>query len=228
MALQRSTARQPAAPARPREGRRTPHARPGRDAPGAGRAGGRTGGTDGNRILTTATAALLVGLLLAEGVTVLNVRGLLHPHMFLGLVLIGPLLLKLGSTGYRFARYYTGARPYREKGPPAIALRLLAPVLVAATVAVIGTGVGLMVLGRRSDLLLLAHKASFIVWGALFAIHFLAYLPRVLRSLSADWTAAQRVSVPGAGLRAMLLAAALGGGVALALAALPLITSWQG
>jgi hypothetical protein len=224
MAIQRPTARRPAAPTRQRPGRRAPHPPPRREE----RAGGRTGGTAGNGILTTATAALLVALLLAEGVTVLDVRGLLRPHMFIGLVLIGPVLLKLGSTGYRFARYYGGARPYREKGPPVIALRLLAPVLVAATVAVIGTGVALMAIGRRSDALLLAHKASFVVWGAVFAIHFLAYLPRVLRSLRADWTAAQRVAVPGAGLRAMLLTAALGGGVAIALAALPLITTWRG
>jgi hypothetical protein len=194
---------------------------------GARAATGRTGGTTGNEILTTATAAILVLLLVAEGVTVLDVHGLLRPHMFLGVVLIGPVLLKLGSTGYRFARYYAGTRPYREKGPPAIALRLLAPVLVAATIAVIATGVGLLVLGHQSDLLLLAHKASFIVWGAVFAIHFLAYLPRLLRSLRSDWTASRRVAVPGAGLRAMLMAAALGGGVALALAALPLMTSWR-
>jgi hypothetical protein len=33
--------------------------------------------------------------------------------------------------------------------------------------------------------------------------------------------------VPGAGLRAMLLAAALGGGAALAIALLPTIDAWQ-
>ncbi len=46
-------------------------------------------------------------------------HGLLVAHMFIGLVLIPPVLLKLGSTGYRFARYYTGAPAYRAKGPRA-------------------------------------------------------------------------------------------------------------
>ena len=46
-------------------------------------------------------------------------RGLLGPHMFIGLVLIGPVALKLASTGYRFVRYYTGAPVYVAKGPPA-------------------------------------------------------------------------------------------------------------
>jgi hypothetical protein len=61
-----------------------------------------------------------------------------------------------------------------------------------------------------------------------FAVHFLAYVPRVVRSLRADWGAARREAVPGAGARAMLLAATLGGGTALALALLPVISAWLG
>jgi hypothetical protein len=72
------------------------------------------------------------------------------------------------------------------------------------------------------------HKAAFIAWGVLFVIHFLAYLPRMVRSLRADWGASRRRSVPGSSLRAMLLASSLGGGVALAVAALSLIDRWHG
>ena len=68
------------------------------------------GGTSGNEILTGATAVVLTLLLLAEGVTVIRMNGLVTVHMFIGMVLIPPLLLKLGSTGYRFARYYAGSR----------------------------------------------------------------------------------------------------------------------
>jgi hypothetical protein len=50
----------------------------------------------------------------------------------------------------------------------------------------------------------------------LFAAHFLAYVPRVVRLLRADWSAARLRAVPGAGARAMLPAAAVGGGAALA------------
>jgi hypothetical protein len=73
---------------------------------------------------------VLVCLLAAEGITIVHMRGLLSAHMFIGLVLIGPVLLKLGSTGYRMVRYYSGSRLYRVKGPPALPLRALAPVLI--------------------------------------------------------------------------------------------------
>jgi hypothetical protein len=188
----------------------------------------RSGGTDGNEILTSTTAVVLTVLLAAEGITIVQMHGLLGAHMFIGMVLIPPILLKLASTGYRFVRYYAGTRAYRAKGPPLLPLRLLAPVLVAATAVVFVTGVLLLAAGHKSDTLLEVHKVSFIVWGAVFAVHFLAYLPRVARSLRADWGAARREAVPGAGLRAMLTAAALGGGAALALALLPAINNWHG
>jgi len=185
------------------------------------------GGVAGNEILTCAVAAVLTFLLLAEGVTLLRLGPLLVPHMFIGLVLVPLVLLKLGSTGYRFVRYYARTPAYREKGPPLLPLRLMAPVLVAATLGVFVTGVALLVDGHKSDTLLLLHKVTFIVWGAVFGIHFLAYLPRMLRSLRADWSARRRRAVGGAGVRATLVASALGAGVALALALLPTIDSWQ-
>jgi hypothetical protein len=185
------------------------------------------GGVAGNEILTCAVAAVLTFLLLAEGVTLLRLGPLLVPHMFIGLVLVPLVLLKLGSTGYRFARYYARTPAYREKGPPLLPLRMMAPVLVAATLGVFVTGVVLLADGHKSDTLLLLHKASFIVWGAVFGIHFLAYLPRMVRSLRADWSARRRRAIGGAGVRATLVASALGAGVALALVLLPTIDSWQ-
>ena len=188
----------------------------------------RLGGTAGNTALTRAVAAVLTVLLAAEGVTILDLEGLRTPHMFIGLVLLGPLAVKLASTGYRFARYYGGARPYRESGPPALPMRLLAPVLVAATVGVFASGLALLAVGHRSDLLLLAHKASFVVWSVAFAAHFLTYLPRVLRSLAGDWTARRRRETPGSALRLGLLAISTAGGLALALSLLGSITGWHG
>jgi hypothetical protein len=108
----------------------------------------RLGGTDGNEILTSAAAVVLVVLLTAEGITVVRMRGLVSAHMFIGLVLIPPVLLKLGSTGYRMVSYYAGSRPYREKGPPMLALRMMAPLLVASTIAVLASGVLLLAAGR--------------------------------------------------------------------------------
>lgn len=188
----------------------------------------RLGGTAGNEILTLATAGVLTVLLVAEGVTILNVGGLLTPHMFIGLMLIPPVLMKLASTGYRMVRYYAGTAAYREKGPPLLPLRVLAPVLVAATIGIFASGIALMALGHRSDLLLTLHKVSFFVWAAVFAVHFLSYLPRLLRSLRSDWGTTRRREVPGSGIRAMLVVGSLGAGVALALAFLPWITGWHG
>ena len=94
---------------------------------------------------------------------------------------------QLASTGYRFARYYGGARAYREKGPPALPMRLLAPILVAMTIGVFASGIWLLALEHKSDQVLLLHKVTFIVWGVVFAIHFLVYAPRALKSVRRDW-----------------------------------------
>ena len=189
---------------------------------------GRLGSTEGNEILTSATAVVLTLMLIAEGVTIVLIGDLLSAHMFIGMALIPPVLLKLGSTGYRFARYYTGARLYREKGPPPALLRALAPLLVITTVGVLATGVILLVSGRRSDLVFNLHKVSFIVWVGCFAAHFLAHLPQTLRSLRTGWTRSARRRVAGSELRLALVISSIGGGLALALAVLSLITGWHG
>src|SRR5689334_9840321 len=137
----------------------------------------RSGGIDGNAALTSAAAVVLTALLLAEGVTIIDMGGLRTPHMVVGLVLIPPILVKLGSTGYRFARYYAGAPAYVSKGPPLIWLRVLAPVLVVTTIAIFLTGIALLALGHRSDTLIELHKISFIVWAVVFGVHFLAHFP---------------------------------------------------
>ncbi len=71
---------------------------------------GRSGGVEGNDRLTAASGGLLFLLLAAEGVTILFIRPLLSAHVFIGMLLIPPVALKLGSTGWRFLRYYTGDR----------------------------------------------------------------------------------------------------------------------
>jgi hypothetical protein len=183
----------------------------------------RLGGTDGNERLTSATAVVLTALLVAEGVTILWLGGLLTEHMFIGLVLIPPVLLKLASTGYRFVRYYTHAARYRAKGPPPWPLRVIAPVLVATTVLIFTSGVALLALGHRSDLLLELHKVSFIVWGACFGVHFLWHLPGVWDVLRRSG----RQPTPGATLRGLVVSASIGAGAILAVALLSLVEGWQ-
>ena len=105
------------------------------------------GGTAGNERLTGMTGALLVVVLAAVGVTIVWIGQLLWLHLFLGLLVIGPVALKLLSTGYRFARYYTHSVPYRRRGPPHPLLRVLAALVVLSTLAVFATGVALLLLG---------------------------------------------------------------------------------
>ena len=191
---------------------------------GSGRTGS-SGGPEGNELLTVATASVLFVLLAALGVTIVDMGALEQAHMILGVLVIPPVLLKLGSTGYRFVRYYTGSRPYRLKGPPLLPLRILAPPLVLTTVIVFVTGILLLADGHKVGTLLEVHKVSFIVWVALFGVHVLAYGQRVLRALPFYWRSGQ--AVPGVGLRAMLVATSLGAGAALTVTLLPAIDRWQ-
>jgi len=192
----------------------------------------RLGGPEGNERLTALTGAVLLILFAAEGVTLLRLSRLLYWHYFLGLLLIGPVCLKLGSTIYRFLRYYTRKEPYVRKGPPHPLLRMIGPLIVLSTIAVLGTGV-LLGIDRQPRpylgfSLLFLHKLSFVGWAALMAVHVLAYVPRLPRLLAAD-AAPTRVAhaVGGRGLRYSLLILALGGGLALAAWGAHLSTAWS-
>jgi hypothetical protein len=183
-------------------------------------------GPEGNERLTAVTGAVLLVLLAVEGVTILFLGRLLTLHFFVGLMLIGPVALKLGSTCYRAFRYYTGAPSYQRKGPPAPLLRLLGPLLVLATVAVLATGVTLALLGSGSGAarqVLFLHKASFLGWCGLAAVHVLAYLWRLPRLIGADL---RLRALGGRGLRWTLLAASLGAGTIIALAGVHLVSGW--
>lgn len=93
----------------------------------AGRAAARAWGPLGNERLTSTTGLVLLVLLAVETLTTLALRTYLPVHIFLGLLLLPPVALKLASTGWRFARYYTRNEAYRLEGPPRPLLRLLAP-----------------------------------------------------------------------------------------------------
>jgi hypothetical protein len=192
------------------------------------RATRRVAGVEANELLTSAVAAVLTILLLAEGVTLVDFGALLGPHMFIGLMLIPPVALKLASTGYRFARYYTGAAVYREKGPPRLPLRVLAPLLVASTVTIFASGVWLLLIGHHSDLALAVHKVAFIVWSGVFGVHFLAYLPTAARALAGAAVPRTGRRSIGSWLTGMVVAGSLGAGLALAIALLARIGTWHG
>jgi hypothetical protein len=178
------------------------------------------GETEANRRLTAVTAAVLLLLLAAEGVTVLRIRVLLPAHYFIGLLLVPPVLLKLGSTGYRVARYYLGDPRYRRDGPPALSLRLLAVVVVGSTVLLLASGVELWLFGfRYGSGWLTLHEDSFLVWFFAMAAHVVAHLERTRRLAAAEVTGGGQV--PGALTRRSLVTASLVLGLLLALVSLP-------
>jgi hypothetical protein len=187
------------------------------------------GGTEGNERLTALTGIVLIVLLAVIGLTLVRLRALISVHLFVGLLLIGPVLLKLASTGYRFARYYTFSRVYRERGAPALLLRLSAPVVVLSTIGVFASGIALLLVGPDSAGLLRGlHKASFIVWIAFTAVHVLGHLPDLPRALLARSASGfgYRPYEPGGIGRGISLAGALVGGVVLAILLIPHFGPW--
>lgn len=186
------------------------------------------GGTGGNEQLTAMTGVLLVILLAALGVTIVQIRQLIWLHLFLGFVLVGPVALKLVSTGYRFARYYTGNPPYVGKGPPEMIMRSIAPVVALSTVVVFASGIWLLFAGPvdRSTPLLI-HKVSFIAWLAVTALHILGHLPAMGDSLKAGTSSATTLGSTVASGRAGRWIALSGAVVAGALLGLVLISHFS-
>ncbi len=191
-----------------------------------------SGGAAGNERLTAATGAVLLLLFAAEGFTILAIHQMITLHFFLGMLLIGPVMLKAGTVCYRFARYYTGAPEYRRKGPPAPLLRLLGPFVLFLSLAVLGTGVMLGVTNSVQPWLFL-HKASFVLWFGVMTIHVLAYVWRLPALIGSDLRSSPRLRrtqeiVGGRRARWLLLAASLIGGLVIALMTVHLAGPWTG
>jgi hypothetical protein len=187
------------------------------------------GGTAGNELLTIATGAVLIVLLAIVGITILRIRGLLSIHLFVGLVLVGPLVLKMASTGYRFVRYYTHSPRYVEEGPPPTPLRLIAPIVVISTVVVMASGVVLLIGGPSSrSTFFPIHKLSFFVWVAFTGLHVLGHLPDLGRGLREDYGTQARGGECTAGRsgRVMALASAITLGAVLAVLLIPQFGPW--
>lgn len=154
----------------------------------SGTTDGTTGelSTEGNERLTAwAGAALLLGFA-AELFTLLDIRWYLTWHLMVGYALLVPVALKLASTGYRIVRYYTGDPAFRRQGPPAWPLRILGPVLVVLTGAVLATGVALMFSDTYHHQLETLHEQSFWAWLVAASAHLVAHLWRLPRLLLAD------------------------------------------
>jgi cytochrome c biogenesis protein CcdA len=143
------------------------------------------------------------------------------------MLLVPPVLLKVGSTSWRFVQYYTGSPEYRAKGPPSVSLRLLGPIVVVLTFIVFVSGIVLLLgpSGLRSQMLLV-HKASFLLWLAVMTIHVLGHLLDTSRLAPRDWFGRTRREVRGAGLRQWSLAMSVALGLMLAILVMPRVGPW--
>jgi hypothetical protein len=187
------------------------------------------GGADGNEQLTTIMGAILIVLLAVIGFTIPQLRQFISVHLFVGMLLICPVLLKMASTGYRFIRYYSGNAEYRAKGPPELVLRLLGPIVVLTTVVVFVTGVALLIVGpAHRDPWLMLHKVSFIVWVAFMSLHILGHLPAVGRALGIGRHGSAQLAGASSGTagRWIAIAGALVAGLVLALLLIPDYSAW--
>lgn len=187
------------------------------------------GGPAGNERLTASVSVVLLVMLAVLGVRILRIKQLISIHLFVGLLLLGPIALKMASTGYRFVRYYTRSVIYRKKGPPELPLRVIAPAVVISTVVVFVSGVALLFLGPgERGAWVSIHKVSFIVWVVFTSVHVLWHLPKLPRQLRADGseTAPFSPASPGGAGRSIALAGALVAGVVLAIVLLPQFGAW--
>jgi len=194
-----------------------------------------TGGPAGNARLTAWSGLVLLVLLAIEGFTILDIHGLISWHIVVGLLLIPPALLKVASTGWRIVRYYTGNAVYEQAGPPVLVMRMLGPLVVLSTLAVLGTGVLVAIDGpgeRHHGLLglpvsaLFLHQASFFIWLVVMTIHVLGRTVRATKIVSGRTQPSGRVA--GTTGRVVVLAGMAVSSVVLAvLLAGPWIQSWQ-
>jgi hypothetical protein len=175
-----------------------------------------TGGPAGNAVLTAWTGALLLLLFLVELATLLDVHAFMSWHVVVGVLLVPPALLKTATTFWRFAGYYLRRVPYRTAGPPPMPLRVLGPLVVLSTLAVLGSGLALIALGPESSRVALfvligrpvtavdLHKLTFVLWAGATGLHTLGRLPPALRIIASPPS-----TVPGWRRRAVAVAATL-------------------
>jgi hypothetical protein len=180
-----------------------------------------------NSRLTASVGTVLLIALAVEGVTLFDVSTMFALHAFVGLLLVPVAVLKMCTTGYRFVKYYTADEAYRRKGPPHPILRVLGPLVVISTVAVLGTGIALLVNGpTNSGMLVSWHQACFIVWVSVTTVHVLGHIVETFRLTVDDVRNAPENQVPGVAVRRGLLVVCLAIGIGLGIASLGWNDAW--
>lgn len=136
------------------------------------------------RLTAVAGLTLLLLTIVELGTLLGGLQHFLSLHVFVGFVLLPPIALKFASTAWRFVRYYSGNRSYRDEGAPQMLMRVLAPLLVLLTFVLFGSGVAMGVLhGGAQHTARQLHGPAAFFWTVLLGVHVLVYLPRAVRKL---------------------------------------------
>jgi hypothetical protein len=149
------------------------------------------------------------------------------------MLLVPLVLLKTATTGYRFTRYYTGDPTYTGRGAPHPILRITGPLIVLSSLALLGTGIALIALGRSAGHpYLVLHQATFVIWIALMGVHVLGHARETLTLAGADWQERDyrgevEHRVAGARARLSLLVVTVAVGLVLGIASLSWVGTWH-
>lgn len=182
------------------------------------------------RLVAISGAALLVLLPIPYG-SALALDLLWRVHYFSGLLLLPLLAVKLGATGWRALRYYTGDPAYRADGAPHPMPRLTAPILVASTGVLFGSGVVMMLGADRFGPWSTIHNGAAVIFTGALGLHLLAHLWDTPAEVAADAAPAlvrgAHRDVPGARRRLTVTVAAFLVGLTVAAVAIP-AEQWTG
>lgn len=195
-----------------------------------------TGGPAGNARLTAWTGLLVLALFLVEVGTVVDLGRFMSWHVVVGVLLVPTALLKTGTTGWRIMNYYTKKAPYHRAGPPPMPLRLLGPLVILVTFAVLGSGLLLIALGPSSSrtgfLTLLGyhldavgvHKAAVVAWAGVISLHTGSRLIPALRIVTESRR--RGLQVPGGISRLVVLMTTLVVAIVAAIIVFKLSSPW--
>jgi hypothetical protein len=161
----------------------------------------------GNTRLTATTGAFLFVLFFIEGLTLLNVRASLTWHVVVGGLILPFVVVKVGATLWRFAKYYLGAPAYVRHGAPHFILRVLGPLQILLTVGLLATGLYLVLASPSTlrDHMVQWHKWVFFPWFGVTTVHVLGHFLETAKHAPADYRPRERRQATGTILRPALL-----------------------
>lgn len=210
------------------------------------------GSVAGNRRLTASTGVALhtllwiqIGSALIFALMAFNVvlpsgpwHAVVRPiHFFVGFMLIPLVLIKLGSTGYRVARYYTHDPHFKGAGPPSLLARLVGPVIALSIIILLLSGIEMWSFANAFGIPWIpVHVISSIVFTAALIVHIVMHVREAHteagNDLAALPVAEEKYDEPldptewrrGLVTRRVVLAGGLGTGIALAIST----SQWPG